>query len=438
MSSNTLRGVGQEGNGGDGKGETEGQKAPGSDAGVQPGAARPADPTTAAGSSERMPELRKIRSLDSTVPGTRSLDSSVPDAQPSLDNRVPSLAATMLGMTAPSIPKRDAAARSAGPGSAGSRVPAGRDQGTVQGRDVHLPVELQRRAGVIAVPGSSLPPRHDAAPESVGHPEPTIADPVRVPHGTRDVMSHGPWYEQEPAGAEAFDDPKPNLIGRVAIGAAVAASLSVVLFAIVRVRAQNAAQEADTQQVEAPLVQRASSAPPAAETPPARAPSPPPYPGGLPEQPAAAFEPESAPASGPHPSEARLPRTGEKSPSPARTAEVTPAQNRPRVTVQRPGAAANKAESLPPNLFRPKALGDSESSVRTTPPPLEASSATATAPPAAAPSAAASSPYPPAETAPADPPAARPGTAGDVPAAAARPRPKKTDDPDSTLPLNMD
>ena len=64
------------------------------------------------------------------------------------------MAATMMGMTAPSIPKRDAAAR------AGGREPAG----TVQGRDVHLPVELQRRAGVIAVPGSSLPTHPDGAP----------------------------------------------------------------------------------------------------------------------------------------------------------------------------------------------------------------------------------------------------------------------------------
>jgi hypothetical protein len=166
MSSNTLRGVGQEGDGGDGKGEREGQTTPRSDAGVQPGGghgAGPADSAAEAGAAERMPELRKIRSLDSTVPGTRSLDSSVPEAQPSLDGRVPSMAATMLGMTAPNIPKREATARPAGAGTAGSREPAG----TVQGRDVHLPVELQRRAGVIAVPGSSLPARPDAAPDPI-------------------------------------------------------------------------------------------------------------------------------------------------------------------------------------------------------------------------------------------------------------------------------
>ena len=134
----------------------------------------------------------------------------------------------MLGMTAPSIPKREAAVR-----TGGSREPAG----TVQGRDVHLPVELQRRAGVIAVPGSSLPTHHDATPDPSTVPN-RPSRPIRsaLPHGSRDLISHGPWYEQEPAGADAVRRSKRNLIGRVAIGAAIAASLSVVLFAIVRVR----------------------------------------------------------------------------------------------------------------------------------------------------------------------------------------------------------
>ena len=427
MSSNTLRGVGQDGDGSDGKGESEGRKSLGSDSGVQAGGPGPTDPTTAAGATDRMPELRNIRSLDSTVPGTRSLDSSVPDAEPSLDGRVPSLAATMLGMTAPSIPKRDAPAR-----APGFREPAG----TVQGRDVHLPVELQRRAGVIAVPGSSLPTHHDAAPEPVDRSEPTIADPVRAPHGTRDLISHGPWYEQDPAGADAYDEPKPNLIGRVAIGAAIAASLSVVLFAIVRVRAQNAAQEAEALQVSPPLLREAPSPRPIAETPPTAVPSPPPYPAGLPPEPGA--EPSAAEAAT-EPStaiQARPSRTGDKGSPPARATGGVPAPNRPRPLPARAGAAAsasaNKVEALPANLFRPKALGDSEPSVATTPPPIEGASA-AVPPPAAG------SPLsPPAELTPAQPGAARPGTAGEVPGPGAHTRGKKTDDPDSTLPLNID
>lgn len=431
MSSNTLRGVGQDGDGSDGKGERAGQKTSGSDAGAQSDGGTPADLATIADGAERMPELRNVRSLDSTVPGTRSLDSSVPDAQPSLDGRVPSMAATMLGMTAPSIPKREAAAR-----TGGSREPAG----TVQGRDVHLPVELQRRAGVIAVPGSALPTHHDAAPEAVDRSEPTIADPVRLPHGSRDMNSHGPWYEQDPAGADAYDDPKPNLIGRVAIGAAIAASLSVVLFAVVRVRAQNAAQEAEALQVQPPVFQQAPS-PPVPDPPAAVAPSPPPYPAGLPPEPGAAPSAPPATADSAAETAGRPARTGDQAaPPPARTV-VAPAQTRQRPPTPRPSASAtsgfgsgpNKTEPLPANLFRPKALGDSEPAVPTAPPPIEASSATATAPPPPA-----STPFAPAESGPSQPGSVRPGAAGEVPGTGTRARGKKPDDPDSTLPLNID
>jgi hypothetical protein len=450
MSSNTLRGVGQEGDGGG----SEGEQPPG------PDDPKPAAPESIAasgapsGAAERMPELRKIRSLDSTVPGTRSLDASVPEAQPSLDAKVPSLAVTMMGMTANSIPGRDGA-RAGAPnrpkdGDGSARDGAARVPGTVQGRDVHLPVEMQRRAGVISVPGM-VPPAHlEAAPASVDYSEPTIAEPARVDHAGPNVISHGPWYEQEPLGSGDYDDPRPSLIGRVAIGAAVAASLAVVLFAIVRVRAQGAAQEAESTQALSPQ--------------PAATPAPAPTPTTIPEeQTAKAADPvidwgdpvpgPSARAAGAEGATrtanttanttangARPPQQQAVSPAPTRSTPDTSGHASRPITAGTPKKfSTNGASPLPPNLFRPKALGEPEptrppraegsaaTSFPTVPPPVDLTSPGALSGPGSSSSAAS------AGTSSDDRGTGDPSAKG-----TAKARPKKTDDPDSTLPLNLD
>ena len=83
--------------------------------------------------------------------------------------------------------------------------------------------------------------------------EPTRANPVRTAvlaqevnsrgaalggrdTHTVDSNSHGPWYEQDPTGGhDIFDEEeKPSVVGRAAIGVAVAAILSVVVFGVLR------------------------------------------------------------------------------------------------------------------------------------------------------------------------------------------------------------
>lgn len=405
MSSNTLRGIGQEGDGD----SADSHKADRSDAGPQPaGAGQAGHPPGPLG------DIPKIRSLDSTVPGTRSLDSSVPDASPSLDGKVPSLAATMMGMTAPNIPGRNAAE-------------TGRDKGTVQGRDVHLPIEMQRRAGVIPVPSAGAAPRREAAPEG-GPSEPALAEPVRVQHGAPDLNSHGPWYDQEPVGADAYDDPRPNLIGRVAIGAAIAASLSVVLFAIVRVRAQGQAQEA----AEAVPAVAPPAAPPttnAAAPAAAMAPVPTEPPANAPPPPAIDWDGTGVDVPPPPAATETPKRSVTRTPPAATRTESSSGSSRPRAT---PTAARPvPVEPLPNNLFRPKALDDVPAAGASTEPPAVGAVAPSSA--VAAPVAPAQPPAPAAV--PPQPPTAAPGV-NDPPNPA---RPKgKAYDPDSTLPLNAE
>ncbi len=258
MSSNTLRGIGQEGDGeGDGRDASgpEGSGRAAENAGGPRGgeaADGEAKPDSAGHGGDRASssaEAHMARTLDAPVPGTRSLDASVPDVQPSLDAKIPALAATLMGVTAASL-----GVASQLPGVAAlSNSAGGRDKGTVHGRDIHLPVEAQRVAGVRAVTGIVVGDG-GATPELIDRSEPTLADPVRTaasaqatfdhPLGHQaDLNGHAPWYEQEPVGAHVYEEEKPSFLGRAAIGVAVAAGVSVVLFAIVRLYAQNGASD---------------------------------------------------------------------------------------------------------------------------------------------------------------------------------------------------
>ena len=93
-------------------------------------------------------------------------------------------------------------------------------------------------------------------PQPIEHSEPTRADPLRtavlvqeaneragLSRGqTRpvDSNSHGPWYDQDPTGGhEVYEDEKPSVVGRAAIGVAMAAGLSVVVFAVLRMTASS-------------------------------------------------------------------------------------------------------------------------------------------------------------------------------------------------------
>ena len=244
MSSDTLRGIGQEGDGdGDAEARNHGDTqaaGPGNDQGTEGEPDRLKDQIP---EDVRQEDARKVRSLDSIGKGTRSLDSSVPDATPSLDAKVSTFAATLLGVPAPVVD---------------------RTRGTVQGRDVHLPADAQRSAGLRPVARADH--HHElAAPVPVEHSEPTQADPVVgtavarasvSDDGQVDRDSHGPWYDQIPTADEVYDDPRPNILARVAIGAALAAILSIFIFGFVRLRAQNGTTE------EAPVSQVTPAEPP--------------------------------------------------------------------------------------------------------------------------------------------------------------------------------
>ena len=128
MSSNTLRGIGREGEG-DGEGRDAPKPAGGGEAAEKAGGprgGRGAESETNRGSAARGDDLArssadasKAQALDTPVPGTRSLDASVPEAQPSLDAKVPGLAATLLGVRAPELGFEATASRRAAPGSPG-------------------------------------------------------------------------------------------------------------------------------------------------------------------------------------------------------------------------------------------------------------------------------------------------------------------------------
>ena len=225
-------------------------------------------------------------------------------------------------------------------------------------------------------------------------------------------------------------------------GAAIAASLSVVLFAIVRVRAQNAAQEAEA------LAGPTSDAARSCLRPSGRrdaAHGRDAFATALSGRVAAGTggrtvcgrEPAAA-------TEARPSRTGDNASAPARTAGVQAAPNRPRPPTARPGAGASSGvgpgrqqggtpaatgEPVPTQGPGRQRADDSHHAAvhrgaRVGPPRRQRHQRRAPRP--RRPSAARSAQRWPT------------GTAGEVPGPASRPRPKKTDDPDSTLPLNLD
>ena len=281
MSSETLRGIGKKTADGDAAGGGSDGAAAGSSAAPGSGSEKPApsladklgkiserrdkhdekttpmvnvEPPREAKPPEAKAPAAPLRSLDSTVPGTRSLDSSVPGAAPSLDARIsrvtPPLSATLIGMPAPKFAALEAA-RKATPAPAPiqpARGPLGtgsgrRDHGTAAGHDVHLPPELQRAAGVQ--PASSTGPADgtprvilaagltDQAPKAA----PASAVPAAEAPRAGDELAlgaHNPWYDQLPSAEEVYEDAKPNLVARIAVGVAAAAVLAVLVIAFVR------------------------------------------------------------------------------------------------------------------------------------------------------------------------------------------------------------
>lgn len=282
MSSNTLRGIGQEGDrqkdddaeshtDDGGPAEERGDGAARGASGTEPGMPSAPGP---------FPDIQKLWSLDSTVPGTRSLDSSVPHAEPSLDGRVPNLSATLLGVSAPV-------------------VVAGRLAGTVQGRDVHLPAEEWARAAKShAIAGALVEttPPHSPTPQPITDSEPTIAEPIAVPvrssptiKTTADGFAHdaphsglgrdAPWYDQDLDNHRTYEGRRTNVLGRVAIGAAMAAALAVVLFAIVRFNISNGSADESDQAGKAGFTPRPIGRSSPISPPPATLPESPPTPG---------------------------------------------------------------------------------------------------------------------------------------------------------------
>ncbi len=430
MSSNTLRGIGQEGDdGGEGKGKSpkQGDSASAS-ASASARKVRPEQDDEGGRLLDKLQQLRGVRSLDSTIPGTRSLDSSVPGGQPSLDAKVPTLAATLMGLAVPLINSRE--------------------QGTVQGRDVHLPVETQRVAGMLGIVGS-----RDAIPDPVEHSERTVADPVRTAvlahseaesihgnaRGQPDLSSHAPWYDQEPVGGDVYDDPRPNFMGRVAIGVAAAAGISVVLFASARLRnLDNAAEQAE----QAAEVQErpAVSAPNRVPTPTAL-PMPPPL-TGTPGNPL----PEPTPGTDVRSVE---PVPGfENRPAVSRFAGMRagrPAAGAAGVTGPMSPMAAAGQGATPPKGARVQSGSGTPATSQMAAPASSAPNTTVSAAPPVVTATPSTSPTAPAHplaqaAAEAEPPPPSPAPAAPTPAAPKHPasRGKPTYDPDSTLPLNLD
>src|SRR3569623_3561365 len=215
MSSETLRGIGKKTADGDAAGGGSDGAAAGSSAAPGAGSEKPApslsdklgkiserrdkhdekttpmvnvEPPREAKPPEAKAPAAPLRSLESTVPGTRSLDSSVPGAAPSLDARVsrvpPPLSAPLIGMPAPKFAALEAARKAAAtPAPAPiqpARAPLGatagrRDLGTAAGHDVHLPPELQRAASV----------RPGAAAQSGGTPRGILAAGLTSEASTR-------------------------------------------------------------------------------------------------------------------------------------------------------------------------------------------------------------------------------------------------------------
>ncbi|MEO5767562.1 MAG: hypothetical protein ABIS92_04370 [Polyangia bacterium] len=428
MTSNTLRGIGQEEEG-DTNAATSGK-------GVAKPAATPAGPagtaiveTTAVGDTvptagdltERIPQ-QQMRA---------SLDSSVPDARSSLDAKVPHLAATLMGVTAPQV-------------NAGTR-----EKGTVHGRDVHLPAESHRLAGgARTVADDVSAPGSVATPQLIEHSEPTRADPVRTavlvqeandragaPRGqTRavDSNSHGPWYDQDPTGGhDVYEKEKPSVVGRAAIGVAVAAGLSVAVFAVLRVTANTE----DGDRRPPPVVYEPSSlsARPAPRTPTSSEATPATRildgkPSAAATNPDQAPAPTETPAATGGPARPRDP-TGFARPAAAGTGPSAGSTGRPTVVRVGPASARSGARAATP--ARPGAADDFSRAGTSSP-----GSAVISAPPASHMAAGTAPPVPslaPSDVAVPTPPASKPAATGGSDKARG-----KSYDPDSTLPLNLD
>ena len=431
MSSNTLRGIGQEG---DGEGESRDASGPATSgrAGENAGGPRggqAADGEAKAGSAgyggdlaDSSAEAHMVRTLDALVPGTRSLDVSVPGAQPSLDAKIPALAATLMGVTAASL-----GVASQLPGVVAlSSSAGGRDKGTVQGRDIHLPAEAQRVAGVRAVTGIVVGDS-GATPELIERSEPTLADPVKtaavaqatIDHAAShqaDLNSHTPWYEQEPVGAHVYEEEKPSFLGRAAIGVAVAAGVSVVLFAIVRLYAQNSATD-EQETPRSPLSYKSAALPPP-----------------VPPAPSAQPVPDSTTGNAP-PSAVDEAHT---------TANPTTTSNVPRAEAS---ASPGNHATAPPRA-RPPARGgilpQATGPTSHAPPAPRSGSSTQWPSPGATPALPATVPPPilptlqTANAASAMPKSLSEAPTPSAPIRAASPRAKPIYDPDSTLPLNVE
>src|SRR5216110_1536171 len=140
-SDTTLRGIGQKDSQGGSSEDKTSAKAADRKSGARPadvqpdagfaraggrptGGARTTDATRATDDGRKAqavaPGPITARSLDSTIPGTRSLDSHVPGAPPSLDAKVPNLSATLIGV-APLMRKSPVGTPISVPLSAGNR-----------------------------------------------------------------------------------------------------------------------------------------------------------------------------------------------------------------------------------------------------------------------------------------------------------------------------
>ncbi|MEP6653734.1 MAG: hypothetical protein ABJA82_10265 [Myxococcales bacterium] len=431
MSSNTLRGIGQEEDGdtnatASGKGVAKAAAAPTGPAGTAIVEATTVGDTvpTAGDLTERIPEPQKLASLDS----------SVPDARSSLDAKVPHLAATLMGVMAPQV-------------NTGNR-----EKGTVQGRDVHLPAESQRLAGVRTVADDVSAPGSGATPQLIERSEPTRADPVRtavLAHAANDRAgalrgqtravdsnSHGPWYDQDPTGGnDVYEDEKPSVVGRAAIGVAVAAGLSVVVFAVLRMTANSE----DGDRRPPPVVYEPSSlsARPAPPAPTSSAAIPETYlPDGKPSAAAApghAPAPTEAPAATGGPARPREP-AGSVRPAATGAGAGSGSTGRPTVVRVGPGGAHSGSRAVTPARA---GAADDFSRVGTSSP----GGAVISAPPAShiagtapsSPSFPSSHSLAPSDVAAPTPPPSKPAASSGTDKVRG-----KSYDPDSTLPLNLD
>lgn len=309
MSRDTLRGVGRRGGGGGGNAEDAPSSGP---------------------------------SQDVPSPGSASLDSGVSVALPSRegareasgDGKVPAMVSTLFG-NAPTDPL---------PGKA-------REQGTVQRRDVGRPVEVLRRAGAHQV--AEMPAADAAAPRRVVPAAASPAEPGQlavIPMPTHSLADRPPQttrlppidreleggYDDPPEG-DAHEDPEHSFLGRAAMGVAVAAGMSIVLFLIIRLYVQNG-PGASGERRSRPAAYTAGSA---ARAWPAR-PSPTPLDPYAPASDRASLPPSPPP--GPRDDPRNLPSDWQTSPEgslPGELPEISPepAPNLPPNQVQRIGAS---------------------------------------------------------------------------------------------------